>query len=325
MNVAKGASQPTPERARPAVVPIASAVLVIAVWTSLELSQRLPGGAGEASPPPVDIEVPTNIEGFRSSAWYLPDDDLLGFVEVPAGPFTMGSDPGADSLAFDVEWWGEGRVQGVVDLGSYYIGRYEVTVAQFATFVRETAHPVADGRALQGPLNHPVAFVSWTDALAYVRWLDERLRVSGGTPPALAERLAGGWRVALPSEAEWEKAARGADARIYPWGNAPDPARANYRARGTARVGAFVCPSCAHGLSDMSGNVWEWTRSPYQPYPFTDDDDTTGLDSPALWVMRGGSFGDPEQHIRAANRGGADPGARRPFIGFRVVLVPPRA
>jgi Uncharacterized conserved protein len=72
----------------------------------------------------------------------------------------------------------------------------------------------------------------------------------------------------------------------------------------------------------MSGNVWEWTVSPYQPYPFTDEDDLETLRMDALWVMRGGSFGDPEQMIRAANRGGADPGARRPFIGFRVALVP---
>jgi formylglycine-generating enzyme required for sulfatase activity len=66
--------------------------------------------------------------------------------------------------------------------------------------------------------------------------------------------------------------------------------------------------------------VYEWTRSPYQPYPYDAADDRDGLDEQALWVMRGGAFGDPAQNVRAANRGGADPGARRAFIGFRLAL-----
>ena len=86
-------------------------------------------------------------------------------------------------------------------------------------------------------------------------------------------------------------------------------------------MGSFECPECPFELADMSGNVWEWTRSPYQPYPYSDADDLESVGQEALWVMRGGSFGDPEQYMRAANRGGADPGARRPFIGFRVALV----
>lgn len=72
----------------------------------------------------------------------------------------------------------------------------------------------------------------------------------------------------------------------------------------------------------MSGNVWEWTRSPYQPYPFDSTDEGEGLGADALWVMRGGSFTDPERNVRAAIRGGGDPGARRPFMGFRVAISP---
>jgi formylglycine-generating enzyme required for sulfatase activity len=67
----------------------------------------------------------------------------------------------------------------------------------------------------------------------------------------------------------------------------------------------------------MAGNVWEWTLSPYQPYPYDATDYDHGLEAEALWVMRGGSFGDPEGFVRTANRGRADPGGRRPFIGFR--------
>ena len=74
----------------------------------------------------------------------------------------------------------------------------------------------------------------------------------------------------------------------------------------------------------MSGNVWEWTRSPFQPYPFDEGADRVDLEADALWVMRGGSFTDPARNIRTTTRGGADPGARRPFIGFRIALAPPR-
>lgn len=299
----------------------AAAVLVLAVWASLWLAQRRSeqesAMAGSAALP----ALPDPLAGFRPDALYLSDDSLLGFAEIPGGAFTMGSDPGLDSLAFDIEWWGEGRVQGTVDLPRYYVARFETTVAQYTAFVRASGHPVPEPRTVQAGLTHPVAFVAWTDAVAYARWLDGALRDDPDTPAPVARLLADGWSVALPTEAQWEKAARGDDGRIYPWGDEPLPERANYRARSTAPVGSFPCPECAHGLADMAGNVWEWTRSPYQPYPYDESDDARGLDAQALWIMRGGGFGDPERMVRAANRGGADPGARRAFIGFRVALT----
>ena len=262
---------------------------------------------------------PAALSGFRSDAWFLPDDDLLGFVEVPAGPFSMGSDPSIDALAFDNERWSDARAQGTVALPAFYIGRYEVTVAQFRAFVEATGFRV-DDLALRAPPTHPVAAVSWPDALAYGRWLETALREWPQTPPRLRRLLRDGWRVGLPSEAEWEKAARGTDGRLYPWGNEATRDRANYDAERTTPVGSFSCPDCPYGLFDMSGNVWEWTRSPYQRYPYDPTDDRENLDADALWVMRGGHFGDPEGYVRAAIRGGADPGARRAFIGFRVVV-----
>jgi formylglycine-generating enzyme required for sulfatase activity len=166
-----------------------------------------------------------------------------------------------------------------------------------------------------------VTFVSWPDALAYCRWLEATLEAWPQTPPRLGQLLRDGWRVSLPSEAQWEKAARGTDRRIFPWGDQPRRDRANYQSTGATPVGSFGCPECPFGLSDMSGNVWEWTRSPYQPYPYDETDDDRNLEADALWVMRGGHFGDPARHVRAAARGAADPGARRAFIGFRVAVT----
>ena len=265
--------------------------------------------------------MPADLAGFRPDAWFLPDDDLLGFVEIPAGPFLMGSDPAIDGQAFENERWSGQTVQGTLDLPVFYFDRYEVTIAQFAAFVDATGFSVSE-QTLQAAPNHPVAAVSWPDALAYCRWLDSTLRESPQTPPALNRLLREGWRVTLPTEAEWEKAARGTDGRIYPWGNAPRRDRANYQGQGTTPVGSYPCPECPFGLLDMSGNVWEWTRSPYQSYPFDPADDREGLGADALWVIRGGSFTDPQRNVRAAIRGGGDPGARRPFMGFRVAISP---
>ena len=203
---------------------------------------------------------------------------------------------------------------------TFFIGRTEVTVAQFRAFVAATGHGT-DPQALAGPPLHPVSFVSWPDALAYSRWLEGLIRESPATPAELRDLLAQGWRVTLPSEAQWEKAARGDDGRIFPWGDEPRRDRANFATGSPAPVGAAACPECPYGLSDMSGNVWEWTRSPWQPYPYDEADDREGLDGEALWVMRGGSFADPARNVRAAIRGAAGPDVRREFIGFRVVMT----
>jgi sulfatase-modifying factor enzyme 1 len=121
--------------------------------------------------------------------------------------------------------------------------------------------------------NHPVTGVTWHEALAFCDWLTDQLRTSDRTPPALADLLSGRstggrrWRVTLPSEAEWEKAARGPapSRRMFPWGDEPDPEAANYEDAGirrTSPVGSFPKGhSVPYEIHDLSGNVWEWTRS----------------------------------------------------------------
>lgn len=250
-------------------------------------------------------------------------DPFPEFVEIPAGPFIMGADPARDSDAFDNERWPGPDGVGTVDLPAFYIARHETTVAQFAVFVKESGWTV-DPRALEGPPDHPVTFVSWPDALAYCRWLQSKLKDESAAPRRLHELVRSGWRVTLPNEAEWEKAARGGDRRKFPWGETPRTDRANYSRSGPAPVGQFACPECPYGLTDMSGNVWEWTSSPYLPYPFDASMDRVDLAEDALWVMRGGHFGDPARLVRTTTRGAADPGARRRFIGFRAAISPPR-
>jgi formylglycine-generating enzyme required for sulfatase activity len=294
---------------------LAALVAIVAAVLYQAGSQSAGGSAPVARPHPPAGPV----SGFLPDAWYLPDDDRLGFVEVPAGAFVMGSDPARDPLAFENERWSKATPQGTLDLAAFYIGRFEVTVAQFGAFVDATNRPT-DAQTLQAPANHPVTSVTWPDALAYGRWLESTLKQSPRTPAMLQQLFRDGWHIVLPSEAQWEKAARGSDGRIYPWGAEPRRDRANYAGTATMPVGSFQCPECPHAVADMSGNVWEWTRSPYQPYPFDPSDDRKNLEQDALWVMRGGSFGDPERNVRAAIRGGADPGARRAFIGFRVAI-----
>ena len=107
-------------------------------------------------------------------------------------------------MAFDIERWSSTNAQAVLELPTYYIGRFEVTVAQMRSFVQATGYPI-DGQALGGAPGHPATFISWPDALAYSRWLDEILRTSPDTPEALSTLLEDGGQVTLPTEAEWEK------------------------------------------------------------------------------------------------------------------------
>ena len=316
-------TNPKPSTASPAVATrtwpgyliVATIIAGVALLLYLRGHGLAPGTAVTTAAPAASLE----LNGFRTDAWLLPDDSLLGFVEVPAGVFIMGSDKATDPMAFDNERWSPNQARGAVDLSSFYIGRYEVTVAQYRAFTVETGRKV-ESQALASPAAHPVAFVSWPDALGYCRWLEGKMKASSATPVTLKERLDAGWHVTLPSEAEWEKAARGKDGRRYPWGEDDRTDRANVRSRSTVPAGSIACTDCVYGLSDMSGNVWEWTRSPYQPYPYEPGDDSTTAGLDALWVIRGGSFNDGEQMARGATRAGADPGARRAFIGFRVVL-----
>jgi formylglycine-generating enzyme required for sulfatase activity len=193
---------------------------------------------------------------FRADAWFLLDEPLLGFVEIPAGPFLMGSDQ-----AHDPDAGKDGFPQHEVTLPCYFIGCFPVTVAQFLAFVEGTGSRPNNPESVRAFANYPVVSVSWYEARRYCNWLTERLRAWPGTPEPLAKVLRNeGWHVSLPSEANWEKAARGTDGRIFPWGNEPDPNRANYGdtgIRSSSAVGCFPGGASPYGVEDLSGNVCE--------------------------------------------------------------------
>ncbi|MGZ8219686.1 formylglycine-generating enzyme family protein [Methylomagnum sp.] len=217
----------------------------------------------------------------------------------------------------------------------FHIARYPVSVAQFRTYLDATGRQPGDADALRDPDSRPVRWVDWHEALAYADWLNDTLAnspVLADTPAAHLVRAGG--RVALPSELEWEKAARGGlVGAVYPWGDDPDPERANTDETGlgdTSPVGGF--PANGYGLSDMVGNVWEWTRSLWgkdggtpefgYPYDFQDarrENPDAGDD--VYRVVRGGAWSNHRVSTRCACRDGYRPDTRDNNLGFRVVLI----
>jgi len=290
---------------------------IIIVFVAYWMNQQAPAPA-ESMGASAEI-VTVGSGGFRADAWMLPDEPLLGFVEIPGGTFIMGSNPVLDRMAYPNERWSENRRQGEIELPIFLIGRHEVSNAQFAVYQQATgAAPAVN--AAENPPHEPVTGVTLPEALAYARWLDTQLRNSATTPGWLQNFLRGGAQVTLPSEAEWEKAARGTDGSIFPWGAQPRTDLANISSNGVVPVNTNTCNECAYGLSEMSGNVWELTRSPLQDYPFGSTSGAGDLQEDALWVMRGGSFADAIGNVRAAVRGGVDPGVRNASIGFRLAI-----
>ena len=283
----------------------------------------------------------------------IPDLELC---YVPKGAFRMGSE------RFDEEK--PIHTNDCLDY-DYWISRYPVTVAQFRAFVDASGHKPADEDSLKGIDNHPVVDVTWHDALAFCKWLTE-LAVKGAGGIALPK----GYAFRLPSEAEWEKAARGGlrifeapaivrlssekrwippaipsvdnphSDREYPWGrnqsvDAPDPNRANYSdSKVNARnpVGAFPGGQSLYGCLDLSGNVWEWTRSlwgrdfskPTFPYPYRKDKDRENESAPddIARVLRGGAFDNTADGVRCAPRYRHYPLNRFTYFGFRCVCAP---
>ena len=262
-----------------------------------------------------------------------PDDMAL----VPAGEFFMGSPAGTDNLPDE-------QPQRRVYLSSFFIDRHEITNEAYLSFVKSTgyrspenANPSAtlwsNATPMSGIERHPVVNVSWNDAVAYCHWVGKR----------------------LPTEAEWEKAARGTDARRYPWGNDWDIGKANSASYWAGRtvefnsgadweafwitgdgarlakdkgikgevltmpVGSFPQNLSPYGLYDMAGNVAEWVQDWYDPnyYRSAPLSNPAGPERGAIKSMRGGSWLKPAVSLRTTDRDWGTMDSRPSGTGFR--------
>ena len=216
------------------------------------------------------------------------------YVLVPAGEFTMGSPAGVDA---DDE-----HPQTEVTLPAFWIMPTEVTNAQYKLCVDAGKCTKPDNarwdKSENG--NDPVTDVDWHQAHAYAAWVEGR----------------------LPTEAEWEKAACGTDGRVYPWGNAePNDQRLNYNKKvgHTSAVGSYPAGASPYGALDMAGNVWEWTSSLYQSYPYRNNDGRENAEGDARRVVRGGAWYDNLGSVRCACRNSDAPDGGDYDSGFRVV------
>lgn len=246
--------------------------------------------------------------------------DGMEFRAVPAGTFRMGS------YGFKGEE-DERPAHDHVIAYDYLIGRYPVTVAQFREYLEATGLAPEDPDSMRSPANQPVTWVMWSEVVAFCQWLEERWRKNG--------RLRQDWKVGLPSEAEWEKAARGVGRRLYPWGDGFKADLANTRENGVggpSTVGCFPHGASPYGCEEMSGNVWEWTRSlwgedpmtPFFGYPYSREYGREDLSaSPGIYrVVRGGSCFYDSDSARCSYRGRYMPFNRFDNIGFRVAVLP---
>ncbi|MDM8530006.1 SUMF1/EgtB/PvdO family nonheme iron enzyme [Anaerolineales bacterium HSG25] len=252
----------------------------------------------------------------------------INMAFVPAGEFTMGSDSGES----------DEKPVHTVSLDTFYIDKYEVTNAQYATFLNEQGNQTEGGvpwldaadssveihqqgdqwRADEGYSNHPVVEVTWYGAGAYCSWADKR----------------------LPTEAEWEKAARGTTAQTYPWGNTFDGSRLNFcdkqcifswadqnyddGYKDTAPIGSYPNGVSPYGVYDMAGNVEEWVQDCYNSSYYGDSPDTNPINeslcsSSISRVLRGGSYFDKSSDVRTTARSFSDPTSSYSWMGFRCV------
>jgi eukaryotic-like serine/threonine-protein kinase len=220
---------------------------------------------------------------------------LMIFIQIPAGEFIMGTN--AKNVPPNE------KPQHLVYLDEFWIGKVPVTNAQYHPFEPKQKFLPRNG-------NHPVVDISWDNANDYCAWLVKRT----------------GCRLRLPTDAEWEKAARGTDGRVYPWGNeTPTCSKANYAGcvGGTSLAGKYPQGASPYGILDMAGNVWEWTADWYAEdyYKRSPEKNPQGPEHGISRVIRGSSWDNVKSSLRTSLRNAFGPDfAHGHDLGFRCVL-----
>lgn len=288
------------------VMPLSAATKI----TSAPLVQAQPPKPVVVQPNPQQRSLPVPRQAFEPQ-----------MVPIAAGEFFMGSTVAQVALAVkegaNVEQVRCEQPQHKVWLAEYAIGKYPIICRQYQVFIQDKGHRSPSGWAgSQYPANkadHPVVNVSWDDALAYCAWLSAKT----------------GKSYRLPSEAEWEKAARGTDGRVYPWGNAFEPGRANIQGsglKGTAPAGQFSPRGDSpYGCADMIGNVWEWCADWFEEKAYAARvgqvaRDPRGPNQGSHRACRGGSWDDRPCNARCAFRLKDIPAHFDGYTGFRVAI-----
>lgn len=257
--------------------------------TSTSITLQLPSSQLEISK--LTIKSIDGRPPFQPRQASTPSDSTRASKEearIPAGDFLMGDSQSKDSPVHKIY------------LDAYRMDVYEVTNEQYRNFVNATGHapPRYWGDPRYNSDHLPVVGVTWNDAQAYCAWKGKR----------------------LPTEAEWERAARGAQSHLYPWGDTFDAGRTNTREsnnRQPLAVGSYPSGRSPEGLYDMSGNVWEWCQDWYRKsyYRNSLSKNPTGPDKGDKRVIRGGGWSAPQ--VDMAQRHGESPGKTYPSLGFR--------
>lgn len=207
---------------------------------------------------------------------------------------------------------GSGGEEHQVNVDAFWIDQTEVTNAMYAKCVADgDCNPPKSSRSYARVLyygnpaydDYPVIYVDWNQGIAYCKWVGRE----------------------LPTEAEWEKAARGTDGGTYPWGEEVDCDKANYNfscAGDTSEVGSYSDGASIYGALDMAGNVWEWVSSLYKGYPYSTTDGREDLSASGARMLRGGSWDYDDYGVRSAYRYGRDPTLTSNSLGFRCALSP---
>lgn len=267
-------------------------------------SMPLPSSTPSDTPPetstPETLAIKTDLKTNSK--------DGAEIVFISSGQFLMGSDQNKDPF-----FWGAESPEHIVLLNSYWIYRAEVTQGMYQKCVIDKScpspevinNPVAQQYGNSRFSNYPVVMVSWQNAQAYCQWAGAR----------------------LPTEAEWEKAARGTDGRLFPWGNDSNAdGRANFSSSSPSPIGSFPNGVSPYGIYDMAGNVLEWVNDYFGSayYQYSPSDNPTGPDSGSRRVIRGGAYTQDEfAGLRTVARASLIPNDTKISVGFRCAMDEP--